>query len=53
MSLNWKWSSAVSVINAEKFYKYYKMSWKPRNQNNIIPFAKGVKNKLDEEAEDR
>ena len=30
-----------------------RMTWKPRNQNNIIPFAKGVKNKLAEEAEDR
>ena len=28
------------------------MTWKPRNQNNIIPFAKGVKNKLAEEAEE-
>ena len=33
--------------------KFIRMTWKPRNQNNIIPFAKGVKNKLAEEAEDR
>ena len=33
--------------------RFIRMTWKPRNQNNIIPFAKGVKNKLAEEAEDR
>ena len=29
------------------------MSWKNRNQNNIIPFKKGVENKQKIEAEDR
>ena len=29
------------------------MSWKNRNQNNIIPFKKGVENKKQIEAEDR
>ena len=29
------------------------MSWKSRNQNNIIPFKKGVENKQKIEAEDR
>ena len=29
------------------------MTWKKRNQNNVIPFAKGVKNKEAEEAENR
>ena len=29
------------------------MSWKPRNQNNVVPFKKGVENKQKIEAEDR
>ena len=29
------------------------MTWKKRNQNNIIPFSKGVKNKEAEAAENR
>ena len=29
------------------------MTWNKRNQNNIIPFAKGVKNKEAQAAEDR
>ena len=29
------------------------MSWKSRNQNNIIPFKKGLENKQKIEAEDR
>ena len=29
------------------------MSWKPRNQNNVVPFKKGVENKKKIEAEDR
>ena len=29
------------------------MSWKPRNQNNVVLFKKGVENKQKTEAEDR
>ena len=57
MSLNWKWNCQVirlGTLSLQKnFTIFIQMSWKNRNQNNIIPFKKGVENKQKIEAEDR
>ena len=54
MSLNLIWSSAdLAQPMLKNFTKYIQMSWKNRNQNNIVPFKKGVENKQKIEAEDR
>ena len=54
MSLNWIWNFAATIQTVQNiFIKFIQMSWKNRNQNNIIPFKKGVENKQKIEAEDR
>ena len=49
MSLDFTWNLAASPqieLNIfTKFIRNIQMSWKPRNQNNIIPIAKGIANK--------
>ena len=54
MSSNWIWNfAATTQIELNTFINFIQMSIKNRNQNNIIPFKKGVENKQKIEAEDR
>ena len=57
MSLSWKWSFAITTqieLNTfTKFIQIIQMSWKPRNQNNVVPFKVGVENKQKIMAEER
>ena len=57
MNLSWNWSSAITPqieLNIfTKFIQNIQMSWKPRNQNNVVPFKVGVENKEKTAAEDR
>ena len=57
MSLSWNWSFVITPqieLNIfTKFIQNIQMSWKPRNQNNVVPFKVGVENKEKTAAEDR
>ena len=57
MSLSWKWNLQATRLGTLSLQKNFtiviQMNWKNRNQNNIIPFKKGVENKQKIEAEDR
>ena len=57
MSLSWNWSFAttpqIELNIFTKFIQNIQMSWKPRNQNNVVPFKVGVENKEKTAAEDR
>ena len=57
MSLSWNWSFAttpqIKLNIITKFIRIIQMSWKPRNQNNVVPFKVGVENKQKIMAEER